>query len=147
MTAFLAFIDDAAHLGIDDPTGWRACKDKLKGHEVIVELKKRPRRQGNQSMKYLRGVVIPDIAKACGVSDPDDYADVFEALMLKFRPLPDGLFGLKRRQSTAKDAMSQEEITALIDELIIYGETTIPGCAVRRPEDVDMDRVHDPEWS
>ena len=64
----------------------------------------------------------------------------------KFLRLPDGPFGEPRRQSTAKDAMSQEQMTALIDQIITYAETSIPDCRIRRPEDVDMDKVIDPRW-
>lgn len=145
--SFLGFVDDAGAFSLDNKSAFRAYLQKFKGQEVVVSVKRVPRRQGSQSMRYLRGVVIPDIAHACGYTDPDDYQDVFEALMHKFRPLPDGPFGLKRRQSTAKDAMSQDEISRLIDELITYAETTIPGCRIRRPEDVELDRVVDPGWS
>lgn len=146
MAGFLAFVDDAVKLGIDDRRGFRAHLETLKGQEVVVTVKKRPKRQGSQQMRYLRGVVIPDIAEACGYSDPDEYQSVFEAMAWKFLRLPDGAFGEPRRRSTAKDAMTQDEMTRFLDQVITFAETSIPDCRIRRPEDVDMDRIVDPEW-
>lgn len=144
--SFLAFVDDAAKLGIDDRAGFRAHLERLKGQEVVVSVKKMPKRQGSQSMRYYRGVVIPDIAEACGYVDPEDFASVHEAMAWKFLRLSDGQFGEPRRRSTGKDDLTQDEMTTFIDQVITYAETEIPGCTIRRPEDVDLDRVVDPGW-
>jgi len=144
---FLGFVDDAAKLGVDDRSAWRAALAKLKGQEVLVSVKKKPKRQGTQQLRYYRGAVIPDIATACGYSDPDEWADVHEGLAWKFLRLPDGPFGEPRRRSTSKDDMSSQELTTYIDQVITYAETSIPGCVVRRPGEVDLDRVADQEWS
>jgi hypothetical protein len=145
--SFIAVVsEDGAKLHFDDPSAIRAYVKKFAADEVVVTVKKRPRSQGTQQLRYLRGVVIPDIAKACGYTDPDDYQDVYEGLMWKFARLPDGPFGEPRRESAAKSQMSMERLSQLIDEMIAYAETTIPGCQVRRSEDVDMDTVVDQEW-
>lgn len=136
-----AFVDDAGMFSLNDRRAFREALQRFKGQEVIVTVKKKPRRQGSQSLRYLRGVVIPDIAEACGYTDPDDYQDVYDGLMWKFYRLPDGPFGEPRRRSCSKDQMTQEEITGVIDQFITYAETSIPGCRVRRPEEVDIDNV------
>jgi hypothetical protein len=147
MANWLAFIDDAGHLSIQQRKAFLAYVAALKGKDVILSVTKRPKRQGTQSLRYLRGVVIPDIALACGYTDPDDYQQVYEGLMWKFCRLPDGPFGDPRRKSCAKDQMSQEEITDLTSQIITYAETSIPGCRVRRPDEQGLDDVLDhPEW-
>lgn len=115
--------------GLEDGTEWQ------------VTIRPKQKRQGSQSLRYLRGVVIPDIAEACGYSDPDDYQDVYDGLMWKFYRLPDGPFGQPRRRSCAKDQMSQEEITEVISKFIEYAESSIPGCRVRRPNEIDLDSM------
>ncbi len=146
VAAFGAFVDDAGQFALDDKRAFRSYIQKFKGQEIVVSIKKKPHRQGSQSMRYLRGVVIPDIAEACGYSDPDEYQSVYEAMAWKFLRLPDGEFGEPRRRSTSKDQMSQEEITKFIDQIITFAETTIPGCRIRRPEEQDLEDVIDPEW-
>lgn len=118
------------------------------GEDLEVVLRRKPKRQGTQSMRYYRGVVIPDIADACGISDPDEYESVHEALAWKFLKIADHpQFGTPRRRSTAKDDLSQEEMTAYIDQVIVWAETSIPGCRVRRPDDIDdWGHVPDYEW-
>lgn len=143
---WLAFVDDAGYFKLDDQAGFREWVKKFAGQEVLVTVKRMPKRQGSQSMRYLRGVVIPDLAEACGYVDPDDYESVFSAMAWKYLRLPDGPFGEPRRKSTSKDAMTQEEMTKFIDQVITYAETTIPGCRIRRPEEIDMDDVIDPGW-
>lgn len=133
------FVDDAGMFSLDNRRVFREALQQFKGQEVIVTVKKKPRRQGTQSLRYLRGVVIPDIAEACGYADPDDYQDVYDGLMWKFYRLPDGPFGQPRRRSCAKDQMSQEEISEVIKRFVEYAESSIPGCRVRRPEEVDID--------
>jgi hypothetical protein len=147
MAVFKGFCDDAGHWQMDDFKALCAhLAAKFKGQEFLFETKHVTKRQGSQSMRYLRGVVIPDVAEACGYSDPDDYEQVWQGLAWKFLRLPDGEFGEPRRRSTAKDQMTQAEMTALIDQIITYAETSIPGCKIRRPEDVTLDDVYDPEW-
>ena len=144
---WLGFVDDAGTFSLDQRGKFREWIRKFKGQEVVVTVKRRPRPQGTQSLRYYRGVVVPDIARACGYSDPDEYEQVHEGLAWKFLRIADGKFGQPRRRSTAKDDMSQEEITVYIDQVITYAETTIPGCRVRRPDDVDLDRIADQEWT
>lgn len=145
-TTWLGFVDDAGMFSIDKRKEFLAWVKKFAGNEVVLSVKKRPRRQGSQSMRYYRGVVVPDIAKACGYTDPDEWQAVHEGLAWKFLRLPDGPFGEPRRQSTRKDEMSQEEMTRFIDGVISYAETSIPGCRVRRPEEVDLDTVWSPDY-
>ncbi len=148
MAAFSAVVtEDGGRLVFDKPSEFRAYVKKFAADEVVVTVKRLPRAQGTQAMRYLRGVGIPDIEEACGYLDPDDYESVFEGLAWKFLRLPDGPFGEPKRESTAKGAMSAERMAEFIDKVITYAETTIPGCQIRRSEDVDMDRVVDPGWS
>ena len=149
MTApFVAVVsEDGKKFHFDHPEQFRAYVAKFAATEVVVTVKRRPRSQGNQQLRYLRGVVIPDIAMACGYADPDDYESVYEGLMFKFARLPDGPFGEPRRKSCAKDKMPMDELSALIDTVITYAESTIPNCRIRRPEELDLDDVIDPGWS
>jgi hypothetical protein len=146
MIGFLGFVDDAGHFALDDRAGFKRHLEKFKGEEVVVTVKKRPRRQGTQLMRYYRGCVVPDIADACGYTDPDDYESVHEGLAWKFLRLPDGPFGEPRRRSTAKDDMTQDEMSRYVDQVITYAETSIPGCRIRRPEDVNLDEITGPQW-
>lgn len=148
MAAFVAVVsENGDRLHYDTPEAVREYVKKFAASEVVVTIKKRPKRQGNQQLRYLRGVVIPDIARACGYDDPDDYESVYEGLMFKFARLPDGPFGEPRRESARKDAMPQERMTQLIDEMVTYAETSIPNCRIRRPEEVELGDVIDPEWT
>jgi len=147
MAQFVAVVsEDGKRFHFDSPEQFRAYVAKYAASEVVVSVKKRPRRQGTQQLRYLRGVVIPDIAHACGYTDPDDYQTVYEGLMWKFARLPDGPFGEPRRESASKDSMSMERMKDLIDELITYAETSIPNCRIRRPEEVDLDDIVDQEF-
>jgi hypothetical protein len=38
-------------------------------------------------------------------------------------------------------------MSAYIDQCITYAETTIPGCRVRRPDEVDLDQIPDYGWA
>lgn len=144
----LGFVDDAARFAFDDRELWEKAKDAYRGEEVLITIKKKPRWQGTQSMRYYRGVVIRDIAEACGY-DPDDEDEceqVHEAMAWKHLRISDHpTLGYPRRRSTAKDDMTQDEISAYIDKVILDAETTIEGCRVRRPHEVDMDRIYAPE--
>lgn len=145
---FVAVVsEDGAKLHFDHPDQFRNYVKKFAATEVVVMVKRRPRTQGNQAMRYYRGVVIPDIALASGVSDPDDYEGVHDALAWKFLRLPDSEYGTPRRRSTGKDDLSQEEMSHYIDDVITFAETSIPGCRVRRSEEVDLDDVIDPGWA
>jgi hypothetical protein len=119
------------------------------GEERDMVIKTAAQRQGTQSLRYLRGVVIPDIAEACGYNpeDPDECQDVYDGVMWRLFRLPDGKFGQPRRESCSKDSMSQERITEVIDKIIVWAETTITGCSIRRPEDVEMDQIRDHEFA
>ena len=65
----------------------------------------------------------------------------------KFLRLPDGAFGEPRRRSTSKSDLSLEEMTKFLDQVILYAETSIPGCRIRRPEEVEMERIVDQEFA
>jgi hypothetical protein len=146
VSSFPAFVDDGGNFALDNRAQFREAIKRFAGHEVLVTVKKKPIGQGLQSMRYYRGVVIPDIALACGHIEPDEWESVHDGLAWKFLRLPDGPFGEPRRRHTKKSDMSQQEMTAYIDQVILWAETSIPGCVVRRPGDVDMDTVTDQEW-
>jgi hypothetical protein len=141
---FKGFVDDAGAFALDNRDAFRDYVQKFKGHEVVVTIKKWSRPKTLQQLRYLRGVVIPDIARACGEADPDCYQDYYEALMFKHRRLPDGPFGTPRRRSAAD--MNIDEMRLLIDEIILDAETTIVGCRVTRPDEADLESVYDPGW-
>jgi hypothetical protein len=144
-TVWTGFVDDAGIFTLDRRRDFAAWVKQFAGREVVLTLKKRPTRQGTQLQRYYRGVVVPDIAEACGYSDPDEYEDVHQGLAWKFLRLPDGPFGEPRRRSTAKSDMSSEEMSAYVNDVIQYAETSIPGCRVRRPNEVEVDDVYAPE--
>lgn len=146
MASFLGFVDDTGKFALKDRKSFLAYAKKFAGHDVVLSLKKKPNPQGGQQLRYLRGVVIPDIANACGYADPDDYQSVYEGLMWRFYRLADGPFGEPRRKSLSHAATNREEMTEVIDRFITYAETEIPGCRVRRPHEVDLGTIHDPEW-
>lgn len=141
-----AFVDDTGVLSLDQQREFRGWLKKFCGQEVIVSVRRRPKRQSPQQLRYYRGVVVPDIADACGYSDPDDFQAVHEGLAWKFLRLPDGPFGEPRRRSTSPTDMAMDELARYIDQVITYAETSIPGCRIRRPEDVDLDSIVDPNW-
>lgn len=143
--AFIAVVDESGNrIHFDNPAAFRAYVSKFAAMEVVVMVKKRLRQQGSQAMKFYRGVVIPDIAVACGYVDPDDWQQVHEGLAWRFLRLPDGQFGEPRRRSTAKGDLSQDEMSKYIDDVIAYAEVSIPGCRVRRPEEIDLEDIYDP---
>lgn len=117
------------------------------GEEVQARLTEPFRAQGTQSMRYYYGVVVPAIALACGYDDPDDYADVHESLAWKFLRISDHpQLGYPRRRSLQKSDMSQQEMTAYIDQVITYAEASIPGCTVPRPDQCDLEHVYAPNY-
>ena len=134
MAVFVGFVDDSGIFAFDDEAAFRAhLARRFKGHEVVITVKKRPHQQGSQSLRYYRGVVVPDIAEASGTLDPDEFENIHQGLAWRFLRLPDGPMGDPRRRSTGKDEMSQEDITAYITKCIEWAESSIPGCVVRRP--------------
>jgi hypothetical protein len=136
-------------LRLTAPVSYQQAVDAIgDGEERQIVLRAVPKRQGSQAMRYYRGVVVPDIAAASGVDDPDDYQSVHEALAWKFLRIEDHpQFEYPRRRSTAKDDMTQEELTAYIDTCITWAETSIPGCRVRRPDDIDdWSQVPNYDW-
>jgi hypothetical protein len=145
---FIGFVDDSGRFALDDKAGFRKACLQYAGEEVLVTIKKKPRFQGDKQMRYYRGVVIPDIAEACGY-DRDDEGDceqVHESMAWKHLRISDHPeLGYPRRRSTAKGDLSLEEMAAYIDAVILDAEASIPGCSIRRPEDVDMDKVYAPE--
>ncbi len=142
---FLAFVDDAGAFALDDKAGFRRACQSYKGEEVVVILKKKPKQQGSQAMRFYRGVVIPDIAEACGYDafDAEECDQVHEAMAWKFLRIADHPeLAYPRRRSTAKGDLSQDEMARYIDQVIEYAEREIVGCRVRRPGEVDMDQIH-----
>ena len=140
---WIGFVNDKG-LKLDDRDGFiQWVVKRFEGEEVKVTVRKKASRQGRQSMRYYRGVVVPDIAHACGYTEPDDWPAVHESLAWKFLRLPDHPLGYPQRQSTSKDEMPQDEMTAFIDQCITWAETSIPGCRVRRPDEVDLNDVPD----
>jgi hypothetical protein len=146
MTHF-GFVDDLGHFALDDKAAFRADLQRLKGHEVALTIKRKPRRQGTQAMRYYRGIVVPDIARACGYTDPDEFPPVHESLAWKFLRIADHpQLGYPRRRSTSKDDLSAEEMTDYISRCIEWAESSIPSCRVRRPNEVDIDDVYSPDY-
>lgn len=117
------------------------------GEEVQARLTEPFRAQGTQSQRYYYGVVVPAVAIACGYDDPEDYPQVHESLAWKFLRIADHpQLGYPRRRSLKKSDMSQPEITAYIDQVITYAESSIPGCRVPRPEECDLEHVYAPNY-
>lgn len=112
------------------------------GEELQFAVRKKPRRQGYSAMRYYRGVVVVDICRGTGlVPTPKNCESVHDALAWKFlRIADDEKFGTPRRRSTAKDDLSQDEMSKYIDDCILYGETELM-CRIRRPHEVDWDHV------
>ena len=134
---FEGFVDDAGKFALADLGAFRAQLQRFKGQDVVLALKRKPKRQGSQAQRYYRGVVIPDIARACGYADPDDWPSVHDGLAWKFLRIADGQFGEPRRRSTAKDDMTGEEFSDYVTNVITFAETSIPGCRIRRPDELD----------
>jgi hypothetical protein len=144
MSDVFTVVKQDGKLRLTAPTRYLALEARLgEGEEREMVIRKPRQRQGSQQLRYLRGVVIPDVANACGYSDPDDYQDVYEGLMWKFCRLPDGKFGEPRRESASHASMSMERLSQVIDQIITYAEAEIVGCRVRRPEEVDLEQVPD----
>lgn len=147
MATFTGFVDDAGHFALDNRAAFLAHAAKFKGQDVVLTLKRKSRRQGSQQMRYYRGAVVPDIALACGYDDPDDWPAIHEALAWKFLRISDHpQLGTPRKRSTAKDSMGAQEMSDYISQCIQWAETSIPGCRVRRPDEVDTDEIHAPDY-
>lgn len=149
MKGFVGFVDDAGHFALDNLGAFRAYAQKFKGQIVVLTLKKQERRQGTQSMRYYRGIVIPDICEAAGYDrdDFDDRTTVHEAMAWKHLRISDHpVFGFPRRRSTSKDDLSQEEMTAYIDKVILDAETNIVDCRITRPNEADLDAAWAPDY-
>lgn len=142
------FCDDEGNIQLEKPGALTAyIRQHLQGRDFMVTVKRKPRRQGSQSMRYYRGVVVPDIAVACGYDDPDEWKGVHDALAWKFLRIADHpQLGTPRRRSTSKDDLSSEEMTDYIHQCIQWAETSIPGCTIRRPEDVDTNTIYAPDY-
>jgi hypothetical protein len=141
MRSFLGRVSDSGLLSMNDPKAISEYAKKFSGNEVVVTLKKRPTHQGSKQMRYYRGVVVPDIAAAIGETDPDAFQEIHEGLGHKFLRLPDDGSGISRRRSTAKDKMSAEDFTDYVSRVIEWAESSIPGCRIRRPDEVDPDEL------
>lgn len=142
------FCDDAGNIELEKPGALTAyIREHMQGQAFMVTVKRKPRRQGSKSMRYYRGVVVPDIAVACGYDDPDEWPEVHSALAWKFLRISDHpQLGTPRRRSTSKGDLSAEEMTDYIHACIQWAETSIPDCRIRRPEDVDVDQVYAPDY-
>lgn len=145
--AFRGFVNQAGKFTLDDRPAFLRSLEKFKGQEVVLTVKKPPKRQSPNQLRYYRGVVVPDIADAMGHADPDEFQSVHEGLAWKFLRLPDGPMGEPRRRSTSPTDMAMDELAKYIDQVIIFAETEIEGCRVRRPEEVDLDSIVDPGWN
>ena len=146
-TMFCEEVNDRKRLVFTAPVRYQKFVDALGvGEEVQARISEPFRGQGTQSMRYYYGVVVPAIALACGYDDPDDYPQVHESLAWKFLRIADHELGYPRRRSLRKSDMSQPEITAYIDRVITYAESTIPGCVVPRPDDQDLAQVYAPNY-
>jgi hypothetical protein len=146
--AWLGFVDDAGHFALDDRRGFLTwVAEKFRGQEVIVTVRQKPKRGTLPQLRYFRGVVIPDIARSQGYTAAS-YQEVYEGVMFRFAPLPDGPFGAPRRKSLSMGdgGMTLEERTQLIDDVIVWAETELTDCRIRRPHEVDLDDVYDPGW-
>lgn len=144
---FEGFVDDTGRFALDRRQSFIDHVKSLKGCEVVFAIKRKPKRQMRQSMRYYRGIVVPDIAEACGYIDPEDFPQVHESLAWKFLRISDHPeLGYPRRRSTAKDDLTQEEMSAYIDQCITWAETSIPDCRVRRPNEVNEDEIPDYRW-
>ncbi len=107
------------------------------GTEWEYTIRPKRKRQSSQVMRYYRGVVVPDIAEACGYSDPDDFSAVHESLAWKFLRIADhAQLGFPRRRSTAKGDMAADEMSVYVNKCIDWAESSIPGCRVRRPGEI-----------
>ncbi len=144
---WLGFVDDAGKFSLDDREGFAAWVKKFAGQEVVLTVKRKVN-SVNQARRYYRGIVVPDIAAASGYTDPDDFQEVHEALAWKFLRLPDSQFGTPRRQSTSDAGMlggdGKLTMSEYIDKVIIFAETSIPGCKIRRTDEVTEDDYE--EW-
>jgi hypothetical protein len=136
-------------LSLTAPVRYAKVVDEIAiGEQRLMKILPIPKPQGTQSMRYYRGVVVPDIALACGIDDPDEFEQVHQSLAWKFLRISDHPeFGYPRKRSTSKDDLSQDEITKYIDDCIQWAESSIVGCRVRRPNEIDdWDRVHAPDY-
>ena len=142
------FCDDEGNIALEKSGALSDyIRTHLKGQDFMVTVKRKPRRQGSQLMRYYRGVVVPDIALACGYDDPDEWPGIHQALAWKFLRIADHpQLGTPRRRSTSKDDLSADEMTDYISQCIQWGESSIPGCRVRRPEEADLDSVYAPDY-
>lgn len=126
------------------PQEKRRTFESLNDQTVEIWVRKAARPQGTQTMRWYRGVVIPDIARACGYSDPDDFERVHQSLAWKFLRMADDQMGFPRRRSTSKGDINQEEMSAYVSQVVEHAESTIPGCRVRRPNEIeDWDHVYE----
>lgn len=147
MATFTGYVDDAGNFSLLNRKAFRAYVQRFAGQDVVLLVKRKPKRQGNQAMRYYRGVVVPDIAAACGYSDPEDWPQVHESLSWKFLRIDDHpQLGYPRRRSTSKDDLSSDEMTAYISQCIEWAESSIPGCRVRRPHEIDTDEIYAPDY-
>ena len=141
-TQTFRMVADGKSLRLQDRVQFERCGATCAaGTEWDMTIKPKAKRQGSQTLRYLRGVVIPDIAEACGYSDPDDYQSVYNGLMWKLFRLEDGAFGEPRRRSFSKDETNQDEATEMVSRSIEHAESEIVGCRVRRPNEIDLDTV------
>jgi hypothetical protein len=138
---YKGWVDDAGHFALDVPCDqFRREVAKFKGHEVLVTVRKWVP-DVSRARRYYRGVVVPDIRRACGYADPEDNQKIHDSLAWKFLALPPNELGYPRRQSTSNEGMAAgpKSMSTYIDEVILWAETTIVGCRIRRVDEVDED--------
>ena len=78
----------------------RALAELGDGEEIQVSVRKRKRIRSTKANRFYWGVIIRTAARELGYADPDDLHD---ALVTKFRPLPnDPVTGVMRRERTSE---------------------------------------------
>jgi hypothetical protein len=144
MFSVTGFCDDTGKYSVDNPKALAGyIRQHFTGREFTLTVKAKSTRQGNQQLRYYYGVVLPDLARACGLTgDKEDLANTHEGMAWKYLRIADGPFGNPRRRSVKKDDMSQAEMSDYLTNVITWAETSIPGCRIRRPEEADMDIVY-----
>jgi hypothetical protein len=148
MFTISGFCDDAGNVATQAPGALMAyIRQHFKGKDFTLTVKAKGRRQGSQAMRYYRGVVVPDIAVACGYEDTEDFKSVHESLAWKFLRIADHpQLGYPRRRSTSKGDLTSQEMSDYISQCVVWAETNVPGCRVRRPEEADLDDVYAPDY-
>lgn len=147
MSWFLGFVDDAGKFSLDNRRSFQDYIQRFRGEEIIVTVQRKPKKRSWKQLKYYRGVVVPDIARSQGETDPSNYQSWHEGIAMKFLRIADGPFGVMRRRSLSYHDMSQDEVNAYVNNVILWAETELLDCRIRRPDEVDESTIIDPRWT